>query len=73
MNFSAWQLLLKSLPQKSWPQYFGSYTDNTDGTYTYLGNDTDGTNWNCIHKYNEINGARCINAALGTISTPIKS
>ena len=37
MNFPAWQLFLNTLPQKCWPQYLGNYTDNTDGTYTYLG------------------------------------
>ena len=44
MNFPAWQLFLETLPQKRWPQYLCNYTDNTDGTYTYLGNYTDGTN-----------------------------
>ena len=43
MNFPAWQLFLKTQPQKCWPQYLGNYTDNTDVTYTHLGNYTDGT------------------------------
>ena len=50
-NFPAWQLFLKTLPQKCWPRYLRNYTDNTDGTYTYLGNYADGTKWDCIHKY----------------------
>ena len=43
MNFPAWQLLLKTLPQKCWPQYLYNFTDNTDGAYIYLGNYTGGT------------------------------
>ena len=43
INFSTWQLFLKTLPQKCWPQYLVNYTGNTDGTCTYLGNYTDGT------------------------------
>ena len=44
MNFPAWQLFLKTLPQKYWPKYLGNYTDNTDGTYPFLGNYIDGAN-----------------------------
>ena len=54
INVPAWQLFLKTLLQKCCAQYLGNYTDNTDGTYTYLSNYTDVTNWDCIHKYNEI-------------------
>ena len=43
MNSPAWELFLKTQPQKCWPQYFGNYVDNTDVTYIYLGNYTDGT------------------------------
>ena len=50
-NFPAWQLFLKTLPQKYWPKYLGNYTDNTDGTYPFLGNYIDGANWDCIYKY----------------------
>ena len=42
MNFPAWQIILTTLPQKCWPEYFGNYTDNADGTYTYMGSYTDG-------------------------------
>ena len=36
MSSPAWQLFLKTLPLKYWPQYLGNYADNIDGTYTYL-------------------------------------
>ena len=51
MNFPAWHLFLKTLSQECWPQYLGNYTDNIDGTHTYLGSYTDGKKWDCIHKY----------------------
>ena len=50
MHFPDWELFLKTLAQKYWPQYLGNYTDSSDGTYTYLGNYTDGTKWDCIIK-----------------------
>ena len=28
MEFPAWQLFLKTLPQKFWTQYLGNYTDS---------------------------------------------
>ena len=51
MNFPARQLFLKTLHQKYWSQCLGNYTDHADGTYNYLSNYTDGTKWDCIHKY----------------------
>ena len=37
MNFPAWQLFLKTLPEKGWPQYLGNYIDYSDGTYYLFG------------------------------------
>ena len=39
MNFPAWQLFLKTLPRKCWPQYLGNYSNNTDQGLPYCGED----------------------------------